>query len=489
MTAPFQELIEQAPDGVVILERGVIAFINRTAARLLGSSVDEALGRPIASFLPPADAAAAGERIARMLATGQETTPNEYRVLADSSRVVEIKSRPWRWDGRPVVLAFARDVTERKQMHDALVRADRLAALGTLAAGVAHEINNPLTYMQLALCKLELDLEPDGGSGVPRDRILACLADARHGIERITAITRSLHGFSRVDDTSLGPVELHAVVDRAVAMVENDIRHRAVLERAIADVPPVVANASRLEQVLVNLLLNAIQALRGTPDDAIRVGVTEVDAEHVAIVVQDNGCGISKAARERVFEPYFTTKPVGQGLGLGLAITKDLVESFGGRIALESTEGVGTTVTLTLRSQAGAPRVAPPTRSTGSARRRVLVVDDEPLVRDLLGEMLSIHHDVEIVDGGVAALAAMGASVFDVVVCDVMMPGFSGVDLHRAIAARSPGAEARIIFVSGGAFIAEIADAVLATGRPVLAKPFDIEALLAHIDAVGAAAP
>jgi PAS domain S-box-containing protein len=180
--ARFRFLVEAAPDGVVILQRGTIVFMNPKAARLLGvESVDAALGRPIASFLPPADAALAGQRIMAMLREGIEFPPSEYGVLADPTRVVEIKSIVCDWNGEPGVIAFARDVTERKAIQKRLVESDRLAALGTLAAGVAHEINNPLTYAQLSAQRISRMLDQLEMTEDARATLRSHLDDIQHG--------------------------------------------------------------------------------------------------------------------------------------------------------------------------------------------------------------------------------------------------------------------------------------------------------------------
>ncbi|MGE5182127.1 MAG: ATP-binding protein [Acidobacteriota bacterium] len=482
----FQQLIEHAPDGVVILEAGRIVFINETAARLLGTTREAALGTPISGYLPPADAEATAERIGRMLATGEPMTPNEYGTLADPTRTVEIKSIPWHWEGRRAVLAFARDVSERKVLQQQLIHAGRLAAVGTLAAGIAHEINNPLQYMQMSLHVLasELASEPEAAM-----RVAEAVRDLDHGIERIASITRGLRAFARPKlHAAPSPVDPVAVVDQALKMVDNDLRHRAKLVREVAEVSWVIANASELEQVLVNLLLNAIQALTGHAEETIAVSVEARGDDHVAIVVRDTGRGMTAAVCERVFDPFFTTKPVGTGMGLGLSISKGLVDAFGGSLELASMPGAGTTATVLLRAHHSKrwPDATPP-RAVVYPRRRVLVVDDEPRVRELLAELLADVHEVDVAAGGDQAIAAAREREFDAIVCDIMMAGTSGVDVYRAIQRELPGLEKRIVFITGGAFVPELAEFVSATGNRVLEKPVDAARVLAAIEAVAAA--
>ena len=473
----FQQLVEQAPDGVVILDSGRIVFINATAARLLGVTREAALGTPIASYLPAPDAAAAGERIRNMLMTGEPMMPNEYGTLADPTRTVEIKSIPWHWEGRRAVLAFARDVTERKALQQQVVRADRLAAIGTLAAGVAHEINNPLQYMQLGVELLARSLAkfPDAHTTVSD-----YLTDLAHGITRISAITHTLRGFARTHDAAPSPVDAESIIDNALAMVGNEVRHRARIVRTIDEGSRyVLANGPQLEQVLVNLLLNATQALTGSSDDTIRVTLAPAAGDRIALSVEDNGRGMTDEVRARVFDPFFTTKR--DGMGLGLAVTKSLVEAMGGDITLTSAPDKGTIATVTLRASGREPQLPTPEPANGP-RRRVVVIDDEQRVRDSLRELLSPYHDVTISEGGAAALALLEITTYDVILCDVMMPELSGVDVYRRIAETHPGLEARIVFMSGGAFIPELADFVAQTPNRRIEKPFEIAQLLAIIN-------
>jgi PAS domain S-box-containing protein len=492
--ARFRFLVESAPDGVVILKRGVIVFINPKAAQLLGvRSVDQALGRPIAAFQPPEDAALAGKRIAAMLRDGVEFPPSEYGVLGVPGRVVEIKSIACEWDGEQAVLAFARDVTERNAIQRRLVESDRLAALGTLAAGVAHEINNPLTYAQLSTYHVGRLLEtarlPDETLALLREY----LENIDHGIARITSITQSLRSFAKSDADPPGPVDLDLVLTRALKMVDNDLRHAARLAREVAPMPPVLGNAARLEQVFVNVLINAIKALPPDPDQPHEIHVA---AEHVAgrvtVTIRDTGCGIPAALRGRIFEPFFTTRDVGRGMGLGLSVSKTIIESQGGAIEVDSVENVGTTVRVHLPTHpasadaaepaSAAADGAPPAAVITSPRRRVLVIDDEALICRAIAQALSESHDVAVATTGSDALALVASSRFDVILCDVMMPDINGHELYRRIAAQHPGLERRLVFMTG-ALASGVAQALEDLPNPWLAKPFEIEQVLELIAA------
>ena len=488
--ARFRSLVENAPDGVVILQRRRIAFMNARAARLIGlPSAEAGIGQDITSLLPPPEAARAADRLGAMARTGAELAPVEYRLISDGvERSVEIKSILCEYEGAPAVLAFARDVTERRAMQGELVRADRLAAVGTLAAAVAHEINNPLTYAQLSLQYVERELLHSGLPAARVEGLLEHVRNARHGAERVATIVRDLRTFARVDDAPPGPLDVVAVVERALKIAENDLRHRARLDRRYQEVPAVEGNASRLEQVFLNLLINALQALpEGDPTrDTITVEIAPAAAGEVRVAISDTGAGIPAHLRDRVFDPFFTTKPVGEGTGLGLSVCRGILEGLGGRIELDSVEGRGTRVTVTLREHravvAAAPASAAIVEAPAAARRlRVLVVDDEALVRRVLTMVLGRHHEVATVEGGAAALELLGEREFDVILCDLMMPGMSGMDVHTAIRARFPALARRVVFITGGAFVPRLAEFLDTTDNLKLLKPFDVQQVLAAV--------
>ena len=483
--ARFRFLVEAAPDGVVILVRGMIVFMNPRAAVLLGAETpDRAIGKPVVSFLPPEDARRTGERIADMFRTGKEMPPEEYRTLADPNRIVEIKSTFCTWEGQAGVIAFARDVTERKRLQQRLVDADRLAAMGTLAAGVAHEINNPLTYALLGVQRIDSLL---GDPALPAATIATIrerLHEIEHGITRVATITQGLRSFARPDDAPPGPVDLKEILASALRMVENDLRHRANLVKNLGEVPAVTGNASRLEQVVINILLNAAQALPSEGEHTIEITLAPRDAERVTLSIRDTGRGIPEDIISKIFDPFFTTRRIGEGMGLGLAVSKTIVDGFGGSLEVTSAPGKGTTMTIVLRAhQSQVVPLEAPLRAKTGERRRVLIIDDERLVRDALTRLLQTEHEVVSAGSGEAGLAALDAGGFDVVICDVMMPGMNGREVYRRVAAQHPGFERRLVFISGGTFTPELDEFLRTTTNRCLSKPFKLDDVFIAIDA------
>jgi two-component system cell cycle sensor histidine kinase/response regulator CckA len=419
------------------------------------------------------------ERIAQIQA-GVEQGPSDYRVLA-SNRIAEVLSVPYEYDNKPAILAFVRDVTEHRRMQDRLLRSDRLAALGTMAATVAHEINNPLAYLQLNLQQLEIEATSDPDP-VRAAMLRELLANALHGVQRITRIVRDLRGYTRdnVEEVER-PVDVVGVTERALKMVDHDLRHRAQLIRRFPDRPAIVdAIEGRLEQVIVNLLLNALQSLDRNDPSKDRISV-EIDIahHHVTLAITDTGRGIAEP--ERIFEPYFTTKP-GEGTGLGLSVCKQIVESMRGRIEVESAIDTGTRIMIVLPTGTTVvlPQVArPEPRDRG--RSRILIIDDEPFVRGSLQSLLSSDHDVETAGDGASALTMLVETRYDLILCDLMMPRMNGRDVYEQIAQRWPGLERRIVFVTGGAFLPALAKFLESVDNLKLRKPFTLENVLAIV--------
>lgn len=373
---------------------------------------------------------------------------------------------------------IARRETERKDMESRLAFADRMASVGTLTAGVAHELNNPLMYVlsNLHLTREELDRGDDPGS-VARAR--EQLDEAIEGATRMQHIVRDLKTFSRVDGEQHGNVNLRSVLESSINMCWNDIRHRATLERDFGPAPAVDANESRLGQVFLNLLINAAQAMPERPLSANRISVrTYTDEDGWAVAeVSDNGTGIEADRVSRVFEPFFTTKSVSEGTGLGLSICRNIVRDAGGTIDVKSVAGEGTTFVVRLPASTlatvGLATPAPPTATPG-ARARVIVVDDEPLVGRSIRRALR-GHDVQVFESGAEAIERLSDDEpFDVVFCDLMMPDVSGMDVYRRVTERRPERGSRFVFMTGGAFTPKARDFLASTPLPCLEKPFDL---------------
>jgi PAS domain S-box-containing protein len=381
------------------------------------------------------------------------------------------------------------DITEHRRLESQLALADRMTALGTLAGGIAHEINNPLAAVIGNLEVIAAELVARAAGDPWCADLVSALDDARRGADRVAQIVRGLQRLMRAERERRAPLDLHGVIDAAIEIAGNEIRHRARLVRAYGAMPPVEADEPRMLQVVLGILVNAAEAIPAGHGDAHRITVrTAGDAQGRAVLeIEDTGTGMSRAIRTRVFDPFFTTKPVGSGTGLGLSIAHAVVTSLGGTIEVDSEPGAGTCVRVVLpaaRSAApvvAAPRLPPP--APGRSRRgRVLIVDDDARVARSIGRVLGRRHDVELATGGADGVARIVAGErFDVVLCDVMMPAMGGPEVHAAIAAIDPDQAARIVFITGGAFQPEARAFLDASPNPCLDKPVDSTRLRALV--------
>ncbi len=395
---------------------------------------------------------------------------------------------------RAVGHALAR--SRARELRRNLEHADRLATVGKLAAGIAHEVNNPaalvrtnLEIMLESLRDVRAELAP---SAVPAiDDLITMTRENLAGMERIVTIVRELGAFSRVESDRVEWVDLSDISRRTCSMLANEIRHRARLVLDLRSVPPIAAEPGKLTQVLVNLLVNAAHAIPAgaVGEHEVRVS-TEGFEDHLVLAVEDTGCGIGPLEIERIFEPFFTTKARGEGTGLGLSIAAEIVAQFGGEIRVTSEVGRGTKFEVLLPSNTGltVTRTTVPTPAgSGQGRRRVLLVDDEVGLAAALRRSLSRYHDVVVAHGGAQALALLEEdATFSAVLCDLMMPGLDGTDVHAALRERFPAMARRFAVLSGGAFTERATRFVEESGVTVVAKPASLARLLAVIDDLAA---
>ncbi|MFT3767213.1 MAG: ATP-binding protein [Minicystis sp.] len=365
-----------------------------------GMRIDQIAGRTlrevyrdVPAVLEHARRALAGEAFTATIEIDRSATGGDLRVYeARYNPIFDAQGRV------AEVISVATDVTDRANAERALrrseaqlIEADRLASLGALAAGVAHEINNPLAYVLLNIDLVIRELEARSGPG---GRSLADLAtrlrEARSGVDRVRLIAQDLKAFSRIDSERRAPVDVRKVLDSSIDIAANEIRHRARLVRDYRDVPPVEADPSRLGQVFLNLLVNAVQAMdEGSAGrHEIRVGTSVNHAGSVVVTIADTGSGIPQAVVNRIFDPFFTTKPAGVGTGLGLAICKSIVTTLGGDIRVESEPGKGSTFQVILPTT---PAQASP--STGAATTgRISPIPAEPSAPSHRAP----HHDASV---------------------------------------------------------------------------------------------
>jgi PAS domain S-box-containing protein len=386
-------------------------------------------------------------------------------------------------------LVMLRDVTERKQMHSRLALADRLLSVGTLSAGLAHELNNPLAYIAAnaaflgeTLGELSAQRDPERTQEMVKD-MSESVCELRDGADRMRSIIRDLKTFSRPDEARIGPIELAPILESCIHATWNEIRHRAQLVKDIGPVPRVLASEARLGQVFLNLLINAAQSI---PDgDAahhqIRVATRTLPDGRAAVEIRDTGCGIPPENLRRVFDPFFTTKPIGLGTGLGLSVCHGIVAALQGQIEVESELGHGSLFRVVLPTAAEPEDRLPlpaPVASEPLRRARILVVDDEPFVGASIRRALGREHEVVVVSSARQALEMVrGGAVFDVLLSDLLMPDMSGMDLYRELWQTDPELASRTLFLTGGAFTPAARSFLEQEQVVCLEKPFEVLAL------------
>lgn len=488
----YRAVTEAAHDAISILTlAGEIIEVNPSFEAMLGLPRERIVGRRLR------DLAAAGQEgrhggasnLTEIVDESKETALSLER--ADGSIVlVEFRGRPVETGGEKFVVCIGRDVTERVKTQAQLMFSDRMASIGTLAAGVAHEINNPLTA---AVANLEFAIEQAQqlGAKFGNDEVellQELLRDASEGTASVRTIVRDLKIFSRAEEDHRGPVDVERVLESALRMAWNEIRHRAELVREYSGVPPAEGNEARLGQVFLNLIVNAAQALPDGNADENKIFVrTRSDASgRILAEVEDTGPGIPPEILPRLFTPFFTTKPRGVGTGLGLSICKRIVSSLNGEISVDSVVGRGTRFTVRLLPSEVAAKTkatATPHVAVAARRGRVLVVDDDEMSARAVSRVLSEEHDVAVFADVNEALERIAEGEdFDVIICDLMMPVKTGVDFYDGLAAHSPSAAEDVIFLTGGAFTVKTREFLDRVPNVCMEKPFEAQALRALVN-------
>ncbi len=503
----FATTLESIGDAVIAIDpHDVITFLNPVAERVTGWGRADALGKKLVDVLrlvddtgllldltraPRASFAAAVPMHAGLIPKSGAQIP----VDNTAAPIVDAKGNIL---GQVVVF---RDITERRRLEQRLAVSERMAAIGTMAAGMSHEINNPLAYVLANVgvgvevtSELERGLERvkvAGGASVEIDDLLqsvvdlrVALSEAHEGAERVRKIVHDLNKFSRTEEQKSTVLDLPDVIDSAIKMTAHQVRHHAQLRKEYGTTPFVAASEGPLVQLFTNLLVNAAQAIaEGNADtELIRVVTYSDDAGRAVVEIHDTGTGITKENLRRLFDPFFTTKPIGAGMGLGLSISHAVVVALGGEITVESEVGRGSMFRVTLPAVT-AKRVAEGPQRAGDAsvpqrRGRVLVVDDDAGVAHSVARILKRAHDVVVETDARAALTRLTAGeTFDVIFCDLMMPNMTGMDLYDAVAALTPDMARHMVFLTGGVFSQRATDFIDSVANLTVSKPFSSERL------------
>lgn len=478
----YRTIFEHAGDGIFLAgpDRRY-RDVNPAGCRMLGYARDELLALRIEDVIDPTDLA--GRPVDFSRARPGIPFFSERRLRRKDGGLVHVELHAVMLaDGS--LQSVARDVSEKKRTEAERAAADRVAALGRLAQGIGHEINNPLAYLSLNVEQARARVERLA-CPVERGELGALLGMAQDATARIAHVTRALGAFGRGDEETVGVVDLRRVLEAAVTLTANRLRHVADVVLDARGEVLVLANELRLAQVFVSLLLNAADAVEDTPGSphVVSLAVRRI-GDRVVVEVRDTGPGIPADSFGRIFHPLYTTKPAGRGVGMGLSIARSIVEDLGGSIEAESPAGGGALLRVTLPvaepSVAPAGPVEPP---AAPGRHRVLVVDDEPLVGRAVARALS-GHDVTVVTDVPAALELCATYSYDCILCDLMLPSVGGDVLFDTLTARRPELAARVVFMTGGAFTAAARRLLERAPNPLIEKPFSSAGLRATVLAV-----
>ncbi len=488
----YRTLTENANDAIVLVSlEGVIREANRRCSEILGYETTELVGRHIWDL-----AQAGGQQQiidwfkGQSLSGSGRASPVELGRKDGAIAMVEFSTAPVTIGEENLLLSIGRDVTEQMQVQAQLMVSDRMASIGALAAGVAHEINNPLAAvvgnLELATHHADLLVTKLGASALLAD-LRDIVHDARESAERVRQIVKDLKIFSRVEEDKRSAVNIRRVLESSLRMASNEIRHRAKLVTHFGQVPNVDGNESRLGQVFLNLVVNAAQAIpEGNIDrNEIVITTSTDDSGNVVTEVRDTGPGIAPEVLRKLFTPFFTTKATGVGTGLGLSICQRIIHGLGGEITVTSTVGEGTAFrVLLLPSELSESGETPPPVSHAALRRgRVLLVDDDPMIGKVVRRILEAEHEVVTLTSASEALDRINAGEqYDVILCDLMMPLITGIEFHRRLATSFPAQAAGVVFLTGGAFTASARAFLDEVANVRMEKPFHIQNLRALVN-------
>jgi PAS domain S-box-containing protein len=498
----FQSLIDQARDLITVVdEQAVIVYQSPASTRMLGLPPDAFMGRSFLDFVEDGDVARVRELLVSLFQSGETLPGGEFKMphLDGSLRTVEtVASRLPSFGGSRRIVLNTRDITERRRAEEALRKSDeqlrqsqKMEAVGRMAGGIAHDFSNVLTVITAASERLRDTIDPGSTAHHDIDTILK-------NCGRAASLTRQLLAFSRQQTLAPRPIDLGSLVKNTQQLLTQLTGEDVRLHVSVAaDVRPIEADPVQIEQVLMNLTINARDAM--PQGGALRVIVknVEIDDEfairhppmpagrYVHLQVSDTGIGMSPETKARAFEPFFTTKPPVQGTGLGLSTVYGIIKQSGGYIWIDSEQGAGTTFQVYM-PPTSRPVVEEPPRVVsqhGPVRHAtILLTEDEDDVRELLSDMLAAH-GYTVLQANSPADAVVRSADFnrkiDLLLTDVVMPGGTGPDLARRLEATRP--TMKVLYMSGYPDQGAAQHSVLDPGAPFLQKPFTRDVLLERV--------
>lgn len=482
----YRSLVEKAKDAVILIQDDRIRYANQSAADISGYSLEELYQLDDPLSLVRGDQQEAVRQQCERLRQGEEVVTFDLVVYRKNGSEVnlDVRGSVVEYEGRPAAQYILRDVTEQKLLREQVVRSEKMAALGQLISGVAHELNNPLTVL-IGYAEL-LSLE----SNLP-DSVLRSLEIIQEAARRTGKIVQNLLTFARQHQTTQVRANINELIERTLALRAYELKVSDIeVVKDFGDLPETVVDPHQLQQVFLNLIMNAEQAMleahgRGrllirTREKSVSRRDLRTPSRIIEITFADDGPGIAPAHLHRIFEPFFTTKPVGQGTGLGLSISHGIIQSHGGHIDVHSELGKGATFIIELPVVDDVPAVVsqqpdlPPRRPVKA--KSVFIIDDEPGIVELISQVVKAEgHRVETTTSSTEALQRLQERDYDLIFCDIKMPHLDGQELYREIKRRNGRLAKKMIFVTGDVINPQTREFLGRSGSQFLEKPFITE--------------
>jgi len=492
----YRTILESIEDSYFEMDlAGNYTFVNDANCRIMGYSREEMIGMSYRAVMPQQDAKAVYQDFNRVYRTGEPITGLSYTFIHKDGVIGfgELAVSPLRNEKGEVIgfRGVGRDVTERvqterdrRELEQKAQLSSRLASVGEMASGIAHEINNPLTsvigYAELLMQTKNIPQDAKEGVEVIHE-----------GAERVAGIVKRLLTFARRTTAEKEYVSINDIIATTLALQDYELEtgNIKVDLQLDPDLPVTVASSGQLQQVFLNLIINAkteMESAHGKGQLSIK---TERLDDTIRISFKDDGPGIRKENLDRIFDPFFTTREVGQGTGLGLSVCHGIVIDHGGRIYVESKPGKGATFVVELPIVRKAEQLELAEPDAGETQRvaaaRILVVDDEPRILQFLSKVLTDEgHEVETVDNAGDALGKVGSEGYSLILLDIKMPGMSGIDLYKRLKKTADALARRIVFITGDVMGVETANFLSKTKAPYITKPFDTKQLKKEINRI-----
>jgi PAS domain S-box-containing protein len=520
----FRDVFHNVTDGILLFDINTNkpTMVNQAFCKMLGYSESELMRLQLTDMYVETDQAKFADMFYKPI-TGEQAFALDIalRRKDQTTCYVDINTTAIEIEGHKLLMGCFRDITEKKKIQAELTRAEKLASIGLLASGVAHEINNPLTYILFNMESLGEDLPQltnviqrcqHRANNIPLEHnpfagltstelklfhqpfledISERIDEAIQGIHRIKTIVQELSAFSRLDTPNIASVDVFVAIECAINMAHNEIKYRANLIKDYGPVPPVKASPDQLIQVFLNILMHIINSLdeSNAASNKIRIHIQQ-EQNYVNVKFEDTGRGLTPEEIEYIFEPFSNTKNIGVGSGLSLSLCKNTLLSFGGDIEVHSEIGRGTCFSIKLpiatENELKEEPQQCPNDCKCSHRRRILLIDDESGVRTTIKKYLHKDHEVITAESGAKAQAIIEEDHnFDLLLCDLMMPQMSGMDLHQWLTKKYPELAKRTIFISGGVFTPKAKQYLNNINNPLLEKPFDMKDLQKLIANIG----